>query len=42
MNVILENEKYDNPSINYAFYDQDMRHLDSLGSTMLIMLEKHI
>lgn len=42
INDILENHRYDNPSINYAFYENDMLHLDNLSTVMLIMLEKHL
>ena len=42
IDTILENQSYDNPAINFAFYDNDMLHLNNLSTVMLILLEKHL
>ena len=34
INVILDNEKYDNPSLNIALYNMDQEQLDILCSAL--------
>jgi len=39
---ILDNETYDNPSLNYALYQSDSQTLDHLKTVIIVMRKKLI
>jgi hypothetical protein len=42
INVILDNEKFDNPSMNFALYDSDASNLDLLKSIIFLMRARQL
>lgn len=42
INRILDNQKYDNPSLNYSLYESDQKNLDYLKQVIVIMRKKLI
>ena len=40
INVILDNEQYDNPSLNYALYTADRETLDHLKEALMVMRKR--
>ena len=42
INKILDNQTYNNPSLNYSLYNSDSNNLDSLKSVLMTMRKKLI